>query len=920
MIYLLLLAVAPPGSELPLRNSDPLTPAQERLTFQLPPGFRAELVAAEPHVIDPVALAFDEKGRLYVAEMFGYPNGGRGTGVITSGRIKILEDKDGDGLYETSRIYAEGLRFPTGVMPWRDGLLVANAPDLIYIEKEGAKPRVLYTGFDLANIQQLLNTFTLGLDGMVYATAGGAGGTITCPEKPSFKPVSLRGRGIRFNPDVPGSLEPTSSGGQYGLTQDDFGRWFTATNSQHLRHIILADEDLRRNPLLAVGATTLDIPEHGAACKVYRKSPFEAWRLERTSRRAGSPDAKRFPTTELVPGGYSTSACSPLYYSAGLFPKEYQGTIYICDPANNVIIRDTITTKGATFVAKRGHPESEFLASTDNWFRPVFLTLGPDGAMYVADFYREVIETPLSLPEDIKRRVNGESRARGRIWRITTAKEGTKPGTISLTDADLVKRLDDDNAWWRTTAQRLLLHRGQKPPAGSANTIPGRVLTMWMRREAGEGLTDPVAGIRETALRLSPGSGATLIDDPDPRVRYQAALSLGETVKDVAALTKLAVRTDNDTWTQTAILLAARGAVAVQLLKAVPSESTLRPRLATLVGARGEDAEVAAVLELLDNSPASTALLNGLGVGLAQSGKTLATFGGKAGGLFARAATAASEGKRPVSERAAAVRLLGYGPFDGLAKLAPKLLSPTTAPEVQLATVRALSLQTKPEVAKVLIEAWPSAGPTLRREMTEALFARPERITTLLNAIEKKTVLPVQIEPARLAQLRQSPRGARLLAGAVVPERAKIVADYGESLKLDSDAARGKKVFAKHCAACHRLEGIGVQVGAELLSALRNKTAEQLLIDILDPSREVDPRYLAYQVRTKRGTTISGIVSADTAASMTLKRGEGAEDIVLRGQIEAVESTGKSLMPDGFEVQISKQDMADLIRYLLGVK
>jgi putative heme-binding domain-containing protein len=234
--------------------------------------------------------------------------------------------------------------------------------------------------------------------------------------------------------------------------------------------------------------------------------------------------------------------------------------------------------------------------------------------------------------------------------------------------------------------------------------------------------------------------------------------------------------------------------------------------------------------------------------------------------------------------------------------------------------VQALAAHPKAEVARLLLEAWPSAGPTLRREMSVALFARPERTKALLDAIEKKTVLPVQLEPARLAQLRKSPRGAKLLAGAVVPARAKVVESYREALKLEGDAARGKMVFAKNCATCHRLESVGVQVGADLLAALRTKTAEALLIDVLDPSREVDPRYLAYNVRTKRGLTLTGIVSADTATSMTLKRGEAAEDTVLRNQIEAVESTGKSLMPDGLEMQIGKQDLADLIRYLLGVK
>ena len=280
------------------------------------------------------------------------------------------------------------------------------------------KTTVLYTGFNLANIQQMVNSLQWGLDNWVYGCAGSDGGTVTSAEKPDAPPVSLRNRGFRFQPDVPGSLEPTSGGGQYGLTADDYQRWFTATNSQHLRQIVLPDHYLRRNPYLPVSAVTLDIPDHGAAAQVFRISPFEPWRVERTTRRAGGPDATRFPPTELVPGGFITSACSPLIYTADLFPQEYRGNIFVCDPANNLIHRDLLEANGAAFTAVRADPDCEFLASTDNWFRPVHLSIGPDGAIYVLDFYREVIETPLSLPDDIKKQLNLESRGRGRIWRI----------------------------------------------------------------------------------------------------------------------------------------------------------------------------------------------------------------------------------------------------------------------------------------------------------------------------------------------------------------------------------------------------------------------------------------------------------------------------------------------------------------------
>lgn len=984
----LLPAAAPPGSLLPLRNSEPLTPEKERATFQLPKGFRVELVACEPQVIDPVAMTFDERGRIFVAEMLGYPNDGVGTGKISSGRIKLLTDKDGDGFYETATTWADGLRFPTGLTVWRDGLLVANAPDLIYLrdskdEGKATSREVLYTGFHTANIQQLLNSLQFAFDNRIHACAGGGGGLISCPQKKNFQPVELRGRGICFDPDVPGSLEPTSGGGQYGLTADDFGRWFTATNSQHLRHIILPDNYLRRNASLPVSAVTLDIPEHGAACKVFRKSPFEAWRVERTTRRASGSDAKRFSPTELVPGGYVTSACSPCVYTADLFPAEYRGSAFVCDPANNLVIRDTLHAKGATYVAKRGHAESEFLTSTDNWFRPTFLTVGPDGALYVLDFYREVIETPISLPDDIKKRVNGQSRARGRIWRITTAKEGTKPPKVNLHEAtgvELVKHLESGNPFWRLMAQRLLIQRDDT--AGKTITAlrqllksksaAARLHATWTLHDLGELkisdvealLKDEDAGVREQVLRLPDHKYVgeskeaqtltyALADDPSPRVRFQLAFFLGEPLFSTTperqaaaaeALAKIARHKATDNWTETAILSSASKS-APALLKAMAKDKDVRlsflTRLASLVGASGSDADLGEALSLLgeagkEPTAFQIALLDGLGKGLDLSNRPLAKLWDnpptgleasvkQAKALFEKAGVMARDEKRDAESRAAAVGLLGRGPFAPLKDAAPDLLSPRSPPEVQFATVRALGGHVQPEVATLILAAWTQATPALRREMSEVLFARPERITALLTAMEKKTVLAAHLEPSRVERLRKHSnksirdRAAKVLTGQVAPERKKVIESYESALDLKADVGRGKAAFKKACATCHKLEDVGVQVGADLLAALRNKTREQLLIDVLDPSREVDSRFLSYEVTTTRGRVYSGIIAAETASSVTLKRGEGAEDVILRNQIDKIVSTGKSLMPEGLEMQLSKQELADLIAYLLRV-
>ncbi len=972
------------------KPAGPLSPRQEQATFRVPRGFRVELVACEPNVIDPVAVAFDEDGRLFVAEMPGYPNKGVGTGHITSGRVKLLEDRDGDGFYEHATVYADGLRFPTSVMPWKGGLLVTVAPDLVYFEDtrgtgKADRRRTLYTGFDLANIQQLVNSLQWGLDNWVYGCAGGAGGTIRSAEKPDAPAAVLRGRGIRFHPETPGSLEPTSGGGQFGLAADDWQRWFTATNSQHLRHIILPDPYLRRNPSLPVSQVTLDIPDHGAACKVYRVSPFESWRVERTRRRKEGPDARRFPTTELVPGGFITSACSPVVYTAGRFGEAYQGNTFVCDPANNLVHRDVLVPQGATYSARRGHADCEFLASTDNWFRPVNLTVGPDGALYVVDFYREVIETPLSLPEDIKAKLNLESRGRGRIWRIVLENENKertkrrrKPALRKASTEALVAHLADPNAWWRLTAQRLLVERQDRAAveplqelARTAKTGQGRVHALWTLhglkalddRAVERALRDPVPEVREQALRLAEGrlassarlraAAVALADDPSPHVRFQAAFSLGETdaPEAVAALARIARRDAGDPWTQTAVL-SSTGRTAPGLLEALvhDKEFIRRPaatqlqflrRLAALAVARPSDADVARVLKVLApgaKQPAEwqAAVLEGLGQGLQNGGRSLARLWeqppaalkeavAKALPIFARAAEMARDEKHPAEERANAARLLGYGPPGIAAPVLRGLLTPQNPGAVQLAAVRALSLQPQTKVADLLLAPWDSYSPALRREVLEALFARPDRLAVLLTALEQKKVLAGQLEPFRVQLLRKHPRAEirrralKVLAGQATPDRQKIVEAYRPALALKGDVARGKAVFKKNCAVCHRLENEGVEVGPDLLSALRTKTPEVLLVDILDPSREVDPRYINYLVTTKDGRSFTGMIAAETASSVTLRRAEKAEDTLLRNQIDTIQATAKSLMPEELEKQVSKQDVADVIAYLLAV-
>src|SRR5262249_53587640 len=248
---------------------------------------------------------------------------------------------------------------------------------------------------------------------------------------------------------------------------------------------------------------------------------------------------------------------------------------------------------------------------------------------------------------------------------------------------------------------------------------------------------------------------------------------------------------------------------------------------------------------------------------------------------------AASDPGAPLGERTLAVHLLGYAPFALAAKPLENLIGARNPAELQLAGVRALSLHEDPTVPEMLLTGWSSYGPTIRREILEAMFAHRERLAYLFNAIEQKRVLVGQIDPFRLNQLRKHPdlrireKALSLLAGQVAADRQRVVDSYRAALDLASDAARGKAVFKRVCATCHRLEDVGTEVGPDLLSALKTKTKDGLLVDIFDPSREVDPRFINYVVTNKEGRFFSGVIATETASSVTLRRAEKAEDTIL---------------------------------------
>lgn len=944
----------------------PLSPQEALRHFRLSPGLRLELVASEPQIESPVAMAFDEAGKLWVVEMRDYPNGPK-PGEKPQGRIKVLEDRDGDGFYETSSVFADELLFANGLLPWKGGLVVTAAPHILYLKDtdgDGKADRreVLYEGFAAQNPQLRVSHPILGVDGWVYVANGLRGGQVRKAGAAEAKPINLSGMDFRFNL-LDGRHEAITGLGQYGNTFDDAGNRFVCDNRHHLRHVVMENRYLQRNPYVAAPELVEDISVLGdgplsSGGKIY-------------------PLSKNWTTSSLHVGRF-TAACGVLIYRGHLLPKEYHGRAYTCDPTGNLVHEEVLEPHGATF---RAHPVKEgveFLATPDDWFRPVFLSHGPDGAMYVVDMYRAVIEHPEFMPTELKNRPDLTlGKERGRIWRIVPEKHvtrGMRPDLGKLSIKELVTRLADSNPWLRTTAQRLLLERQDEAavtPLQAATTSPSplqRMHAAWLLESLGalddktirKLLVDPEPIVRRQAVLLAEPrlveSAAlrkqlvALSADPDAHVRFQASCSAGG-LEDrefiLHQLHRTATLEAHDRWARLALLAAAAkraGVLIVDWLETHPPQEptperlTLLRELAALAGARRDVDEVAEVLRVLSHLEGQAdrrwalAGLEGLAEGMSRRGTQLGVFlktlpesrrpaAAVAEKLLGRAAIAAADTKAPPEARLAAVRLLAHASWTTAEPVLTRLFTTDASQDVRLAAVRALAAHPRPEVPALLMKEWRAYTPALRREVTEAMLRQTDRALVLLAEVEAGRVKPGDLDATRTRQLVQHPRpdvrdrAHKLLQDNLPAERKKVLAEYQGALKRKGDPKKGQIVFQKNCATCHRVNGVGVDVGPDIADT-RTKTPDQLLLDILNPNAAIDSNYVNYEVTLKNGKVLTGLIGAETASNLTLKRAENQTDVILRPDIEEVRSTGVSLMPEGLEKTIPIEEMADLLSFL----
>ena len=977
------------------RSDPPFSPQQALETFVLEEGFRIEVFAAEPLIRDPVAMEIDEQGRVYVVEMIGYPlDTGR------NGQVKLLEDTDGDGRPDRSTVFADGLMLPTGVLRWKQGVLVTDAPHVWYLEDTDGDNRAdvktaVLTGFALSNPQHTVSNPRYGLDNWIYLAHEPPIRTVIFQEKFGDEGSKIRFAGgeegdrlenrignLRFRPDSH-QLEAVSGSSGFGLSFDRWGRLLTLNSVRHIRQQVLAAPYLSRNPALGAASTSKDVSDHPP--RVYPVTLNPKHRI-------------------LTDIGNFTSACGIAVYSGGLFPAPYDQASFVADPAHNLVHCDLLEEGGVTLRASRVQDEAEFLASTDHWFRPVFVYAGPDGALYVVDYYRRIIEHPEWMSDEYHDPGRGpdtlyEGGRHGRIYRITPESESPAPWNPGLalgsaSDLELVESLNHSNGWWRTHAQRMLVDR-RSPEAvghlrgmfGSSPSPDTRLHALWTLEGLGgltpsdirQALKDPEPGIRENAIRLAesrldqePGLARDLLamtEDAHPGVRFQLLCTLGWLDSPAArrARRQLLLRDMEDPWVQLAALSASAPrpldlfemAVTEFFESASKERVEFFRRIGEIVGAVGKPVEIrrlfgriampgepdsdwwrAASLEglaqgihqgsgddriqvisttrLLELAEASSPLLRTGALRLLDlAPKPLAPVGKS---LPERVLARIGDRALAPALRADSVRLLALLDGESRFDLLAGLLDPQEPEQVQVAAVRALELAESDEVGTLLISKWREMTTDVRLGAAATLLSKPETVELLLTSMESEDVpfwTVSQRHKSRLVMHTDPSIRARVhdLMRKLESRRQAALERYEAALGVAGDPVQGAAVFEKNCEKCHEIEGADAGFGPDL-GAVRHRSRQELLADIMLPSRAIADNYQLYVVELNNGVLQEGVVASQTPVSVTLRREDGSETSVPRENIRAMFVSSVSAMPEGLEEEISVAEMAGLLSFL----
>ena len=957
----------------PADAPQPKSPEESRKCFRLPDGFRIDLIASEPLIRDPSCVAWDEQGRLFVTEIHGYNLEGHldvtelnKSGKLDTairrvrvgpemkaearkgqhGSLKLLRDKNGDGRMDEAILWADDIPAAYGVVPALGGVIVTAEPHIFFFadtdgdDKPDVREEIL-TGFERGEMERSINNPVWGPDNWIYAGRGWGGATVTGPRLKGT--VKLGRTDFRFKPDG-SAIEPVSGDNHtFGMCFDDFGNRFLITTNQPVRYAApLPYGYLARNPHVPSPDTTVGATPYR---NTFPASEPHPWRRKRG---ADPRWVKFYGGGEAKPNGHFTSACGQQIYRAGLFPEKYHGNHFACDPQQSMVHRSIVERDGSGLRARRPEEqaESEFLTSTDGWFRPNNLRIGPDGALYIIDMYREIIEDYSAIPRYMQQQyglLDGDDR--GRIWRL--APKESAPLAIVVEKVRALASLSHPNAWWRETAQRLFVEQKEtiEPSKlldlSKRHKVPFQARIHALYAADGRGdlssrdiipvLADPHPAVRVHALRLAErwfdshpaclvAALTTAETEKDPNVLLQLALSLGESQSPDAmrALARLAATRNDIRWMEPAVLSSigrSAGAFLQALLTDFPKAPVGIIERATETAVRSEaKGAVADVMAALAAHPDEALRLRLLALtakhGLERSPEIRAAAD--------RALRSVPDAGQPDGKRLAALRLAPYGSPESIRTALSVVTNLAGDPGFQGRALREVLGVPNRDVAAIVVELIPKMTPQGVAIVTEGLLAHAVTARQLLeakvltsgsfSALQRHRLM--NHEDAAVKKLAQ-----QLFASADSSPRNPKHAAHFAALKEKADAKRGAELFATQCATCHTFGGKGFAVGPPLDGEV-GRPGESLLADILNPAGNLTAGYATYLVKTKGGGSHAGVLSGESATSLTLTAAGGVKAQVLRSELASIEKLELSLMPVTFAEVLKPKDCADLIAYM----
>ncbi|MDG1890897.1 MAG: c-type cytochrome [Verrucomicrobiota bacterium] len=946
-------------------------------SFDIRDGFAMDLVAGEPLVVDPVAMDFDAHGRAFVVEMVGYSE----HRPERLGRIRLLEDRNDDGVFDSSQIYAQGLAWPTAVTCYDGGVFVGATPEILYFKDTDGDDvadlrRLVFTGFaadsapyrvDQLNMQAMLNSFHWGPDNRIHGATGPAGGRVFSPMRPDLSPVNLRGRDFSFDPKT-FEIRAESGGAQNGLSFDHAWRKFVCSNSDHIQYVVYDQEFAGRNQFMSPRSARISIAEDGPAAPVFRISPDEPWRVIRTRWRVAG--AVRGPIEGGgTPSGYFTGATGVTLYTGDAWGKPFLGNAFIADCGSNLIHRKEIRVHGAVLSAQRPLEEQgiEFVRSSDNWFRPVQFTNGPDGNLYVLDMYREIIEHPWSLPQGIKQFLDlNRGNDRGRIYRLRRRASGASSRTLPG-DVDAhgwVSMLGHSNGWHRRTASRLIcqdgdldLNHGLQAARVDRDNPFARMhayqallgLGLCRLEDIKAGLQDTSPMVRRSVLahlgRMDAGYmsredlAATLPPlVEDDATRFLAVLVMSKhamkPVEQAKSLWKsMVMERDEKSWMQFAVMNAMEECLPEFLDHLVDIDDVNGYPLDNpgvfydMVGHSAEKSAIMKAFKSLNRQNISEwrlVALQNLGKGLRRGGLSWdiipAEEKGKA--WLDHLEWLKTDWKTQPAKARKVIALLGQSVSPLMKKQwMTWLASPQWMP-LHPDLVGAVASSLTVDDLELVWERWEGWSPATRQVALGILLDRPEWAKAYLAASRERKILLGSLSISQQRRLRaHQDAGIRALALALldVPRRrepSELERAFQGSLLMAGNLENGQRLFQSRCASCHRANDEGHGLGPDLIS-VKSSGKNRILDSILFPNREVQPNYMQYEVILKEGESFSGMLGAETPDAMRLLQAGGIALTLQHKDVQSVRGNGISLMPEGLAADMNQQDMADLLEFIV---